>query len=70
MTRQTLSSYIKKADSDTLDDLFHTVITEMNRRKAKTQKVDVGFWNSEGEYIEDIQEVSLEEIISGEKEED
>lgn len=62
MVRGTLSQYIRRADSGTLDNLFHAVIAEMNRRKATTQKVDVGFWNSDGKYIEDIQEVDLLEM--------
>lgn len=63
MTRQTLSSYIKRADSETLDGIFHSVIAEINRRKAATQNVDVGFWNSDGVYIEDIQKVTPEDFL-------
>jgi len=29
----------------------------MNRRKANEQEVDVGFWNSDGVYIPDIQKI-------------
>lgn len=65
MVRSTLSQYIRRADSDVLDNLFHAVIAEMNRRKATTQKVDVGFWDSDGKYIEDIQEVDLIEMSPG-----
>lgn len=63
MIRGILSQYIRRTDSGTLDNLFHAVIAEMNRRKATTQKVDVGFWDSDGKYIEDIQEIDLSEMI-------
>lgn len=43
---------------DTLDEIFHGVIAEMNKRKAKRQNVDVGFWDSDGNYKEDIQEIN------------
>lgn len=62
MPRQTLTSYIKRASDEMLDKMFHCVIAEMNRRKAKKQNVDVGFWNSEGNYTEDIQPVDSDEL--------
>lgn len=64
MVRQTLSGYIKAASMDDLINLFNAVITEMNKRKAKEQKVDVGFWDSEGNYKEDIQTVDISEMIT------
>ena len=55
--KQTLTSYIRSMDDDRLYSLFQYVIGEMNRRKAKKQNVDVGFWNSDGVYIPDIQKL-------------
>ena len=55
--KQTLTSYIRKMDDDRLNSLFQYVVGEMNRRKAKKQNVDVGFWNSDGVYIPDIQKL-------------
>lgn len=46
---------------DKLDKIFHGVIAEMNKRKAEKQGVDVGFWDSEGNYKEDIQKLCPEE---------
>lgn len=46
---------------DELSDLFHATIKEMNKRKAEEQKVDVGFWDSEGVYKEDIQTITPQE---------
>ena len=55
---------------DTLDEIFHGVIAEMNKRKAKRQNVDVGFWDSDGNYKEDIQEINeTDERINKEGEE-
>lgn len=62
MPRQTLTSYIKRAGDEMLDKMFHCVIAEMNRRKATKQNVDVGFWDSEGNYTEDIQPVDSDEL--------
>lgn len=62
MPRQTLTSYIKRASDEMLDKMFHCVIAEMNRRKAAKQNVDVGFWDSEGNYTEDIQPVDSDEL--------
>jgi len=53
---------IEELSDELLDKLFHGVIFEMNRRKAKRQGVDVGFWSSDGEYKKDIQPVTPEEI--------
>lgn len=47
---------------DELSDLFHATIKEMNKRKAEEQKVDVGFWDSEGVYKEDIQTITPQEV--------
>lgn len=55
--KQTLTSYIRSMDDDRLYSLFQYVIGEMNRRKAKKQNVDVGFWSSDGVYIPDIQKL-------------
>lgn len=55
--KQTLTSYIRGLDGEKLNKLFEYVIAEMNRRKAKEQNVDVGFWNSDGVYIPDIQKI-------------
>ena len=62
MPRQTLTSYIKRAGDEMLDKIFHFVVAEMNRRKAAKQNVDVGFWDSEGNYTEDIQPVDSDEL--------
>lgn len=62
MPRQTLTSYIKRAGDEMLDKIFHFVVAEMNRRKAKKQNVDVGFWDSNGNYTEDIQPVDADEL--------
>lgn len=62
MPRQTLTNYIKRTSDDVLDKIFHLVIAEMNRRKAKKQNVDVGFWDSNGNYTEDIQPVDADEL--------
>lgn len=56
-TNKTLKSYIRGLSDDEVASLFEYLIAEMNRRKAKKQNVDVGFWNSEGLYIEDIQKI-------------
>ena len=61
MPRQTLTSYIKRAGDEMLDKIFHFVVAEMNRRKAAKQNVDVGFWDSNGNYTEDIQKLEPEE---------
>lgn len=57
-TNKTLTSYIRSLDDEKLNSLFEYIIAEMNRRKAKKQNVDVGFWNSDGVYIEDIQKIN------------
>lgn len=62
MPRQTLTNYIKRTSDEMLDKMFHCVIAEMNRRKAAKQNVDVGFWDSEGKYTEDIQPVDSDEL--------
>lgn len=55
---------------DTLDEIFHGVIAEINKRKAERQNVDVGFWDSDGNYKEDIQEINeTDEWINNEGEE-
>lgn len=48
---------IKQLTNEQLDNLFHGVIYEINVRKAEKQNVDVGFWNSDGVYIPDIQKI-------------
>lgn len=55
--KQTLTAYIKTMTTDKLYKLFDYIIGEINRRKAKEQNVDVGFWNSDGVYIPDIQKI-------------
>lgn len=55
--KPTLKAYIKTLDDKELNSLFEYIIAEMNRRKAKEQSVDVGFWNSDGLYIKDIQKI-------------
>lgn len=55
--KQTLTAYIKTMTTDKLYKLYEYVVAEINRRKAKEQNVDVGFWNSEGVYIPDIQKI-------------
>lgn len=57
-TNKTLTSYIRSLDNEKLNSLFEYIIAEMNRRKAKERNVDVGFWNSDGVYIEDIQKIN------------
>ena len=64
MVRQTLSGYIKAASMDDLLNLFQAVVTEINKRKARERKVDVGFWDSDGNYKEDIQTVDITEMIT------
>ena len=54
---KTLKSFIKGLSDEDLTSLFEYVIAELNRRKAKEQNVDVGFWNSDGVYIPDIQKI-------------
>lgn len=54
--------FIKGLNGDELDELFHSTIAEMNQRKAIEQKIDVGFFNSEGNYEEDIQTISTDEL--------
>ena len=54
---KTLKSYIKGLGDEDLTSLFEYIIAELNRRKAKEQNVDVGFWNSDGVYIPDIQKI-------------
>lgn len=61
MPIKTLTSYIRSIDDEKLNKLFEYVIAEMNRRKAKKQNVDAGFWNSDGVYIEDIQKIDKSE---------
>lgn len=41
-----------------LSTILHNVVEELNRQKAKRQNVDVGFWDSDGNYKEDIQEIN------------
>ena len=55
--KQTLTSYIRALTTDKLYKLHDYVVGEINRRKAKEQNVDVGFWNSDGVYISDIQKL-------------
>ena len=53
-----------------LSTILHNVIEELNRQKAKRQNVDVGFWDSDGNYKEDIQEINeTDEWINNEGEE-
>lgn len=47
---------------DKLDKIFHGVIAEINKRKAEKQGVDVGFWDSEGNYKDDVQKLCPEEL--------
>lgn len=54
---KTLKSYIKGLGDEELTSLFEYILAELNRRKAKEQNVDVGFWNSDGVYIPDIQKI-------------
>lgn len=55
--KQTLTSYIRALTADKLYKLHDYVVGEINRRKANEQNVDVGFWNSDGVYIPDIQKI-------------
>ena len=41
-----------------LSTILHNVVEELNKQKAKRQNVDVGFWDSDGNYKEDIQEIN------------
>ena len=59
--KQTLTSYIRTMTTDNLYKLHDYIIGEMNRRKATEQNVDVGFWNSDGVYIPDIQKIDEQE---------
>ena len=69
MPRQTLTNYIKQASDEILDKIFHFVVAEINRRKAKEQNIDVGFWDSDGNYTEDIQCIEADELAEILKEE-
>lgn len=69
MPRQTLTNYIKQTNDEILDKIFHFVVAEMNRRKAKEQNIDVGFWDSDGNYTEDIQSIDNNELAEILKEE-
>lgn len=53
---------IKQLTNEQLDNLFHGVIHEINVRKAEKQNVDVGFWDSTGEYKESIEEITIQEL--------
>lgn len=53
---------IKQLTNEQLDNLFHGVIYEINVRKAEKQNVDVGFWDSTGEYKESIEEITIQEL--------
>jgi hypothetical protein len=55
--KQTLTSYIRSMTTAKLYKLYDYVVGEINRRKANEQNVDVGFWNSDGVYIPDIQKL-------------
>ena len=63
MPIKTLTSYIRGMSDEQLNKLFEYVVAEMNRRKATERKVDVGFWNSDGVYIEDIQTIDESEYF-------
>ena len=63
MPIKTLTSYIRAMSDDKLSKLFEYVVAEMNRRKVNTKEVDVGFWNSDGVYIEDIQKIDESEYF-------
>ena len=53
-----------------LSTILHNIVEELNRQKAKRQNVDVGFWDSDGNYKEDIQEINeADEWINNEGEE-
>ena len=45
-------------NEEQLSTILHNVIEELNRQKAKRQNVDVDFWDSDGNYKEDIQEIN------------
>ena len=53
---------IKQLTNEQLDNLYHGVIYEINIRKAEKQNVDVGFWDSTGEYKESIEEITIQEL--------
>lgn len=44
-------------NEEQLSTILHNVVEELNRQKAKRQNVDVGFWDSDGNYKEDIQQI-------------
>jgi len=44
-------------NEEQLSTILHNVVEELNRQKAERQNVDVGFWDSDGNYKEDIQEI-------------
>lgn len=57
-------------NEEQLSTILHNVVEELNRQKAKRQNVDVGFWDSDGNYKEDIQEIDeTDEWINNEGEE-
>lgn len=62
LNKEGISFDISNLSDVVLGDLFHGVIWEMNKRKAEKEKVDVGFWDSEGNYKQDIQLVAKIEL--------
>lgn len=57
-------------NEEQLSTILHNVVEELNRQKAKRQNVDVGFWDSDGNYKEDIREIDeTDEWINNEGEE-
>ena len=59
-----LRNAISKANSDAAEwkRKHNALLSDDEKRKAEEQKVDVGFWDSEGVYKEDIQTITPQEV--------
>lgn len=62
--KPSLKNYIRQMSEEQLSNHLHNVVEELNRKKAKRQNVDVGFWDSEGNYKEDIQPIDEHDGIN------
>lgn len=65
--RINLNEYLRRMNENELSEFLHKVVEELNRKKAKRQNVDVGFWDSEGNYKEDIQPIDEHDGINEDK---
>lgn len=65
--KPSLKDYIRQMSEEQLSNHLHNVVEELNRKKAKRQNVDVGFWDSEDNYKEDIQPIDEHDEINEDK---